>query len=464
MTPGAEQDGQIGRVVGHFRLVRLVGEGGMSTVYLGEHTGDFRQTAAVKLLREGLHDPETRARFRAEQQVLASLRHPGIVQLIDGGLTGDGVPYLAMDLVEGFPLDEYARTRGLGTRARIELMIRVLEAVEYAHQRFLAHCDLKFSNILVDSGGQPRLLDFGVTKLLALAQFGLEPLATRAEARPFTPEFASPEQLQGGNLGTATDIYSAGTVLYVLLAGSHPFETVRASPIELMRAILRAEPEAPSRRTAGALERELRGDLDAIVLKALRKEPEQRYASAAQFARDLRNFLAGLPVEARRGSRRYRAAKFLKRNRMAAAAAAVALVALLAGAAGVFWQGVRARASRQLAETRYQAARELTSSLLLDFYQAAGKLDDSGAAQRFLVERSSQTLDALARAGGGDAAVECDLAETYLKLGNLENGDAARSSFARGLALAEAALRTRPGDPRAMDVRARLRRAAESGR
>ena len=464
MGGGAGQDGPIGRVVGHFRLVRLLGEGGMSTVYLGERTGDFEQRAAVKLLREGLHDPETRARFRAEQQVLGSLRHPGIVQLIDGGITDDGVPYLAMDVVEGAPLDEYARTRGLGVRARVSLAIGVLEAVEYAHQRFLAHCDLKFSNILVTGAGEVRLLDFGVTKLLEPAQFGLEPLATRAEARPFTTEFASPEQLAGGNLGTATDIYSAGTVLYVLLAGAHPFETVRDKPIELMRAILHTEPPPPSQRAPEALRWEVRGDLDAIVLKALRKEPERRYASAAQFARDLRNWLEGQPVEARRGSRRYRAGKFLKRNRLAAGAALLALAALLAGAAGVFWQGVRARASRQLAQTRYQAAREMTGSLLLDFYQAAKKLDDSGASERLLVERSSQTLDALARDSGGDAAVECDLAETYLKLGNLQTGDAARSSFARGLALADAALGARPGDGRAMDVRARLKRAAEAVR
>jgi tRNA A-37 threonylcarbamoyl transferase component Bud32 len=464
MSPGTEHDGPIGRVVGHFRLVRVLGEGGMSTVYVAERTGDFQQTAAVKLLREGLLDAETRARFRAEQQVLASLRHPGIVQLIDGGVTAGGVPYLVMELVDGVPLDEYSRSRGLGVRARVELAIRVLEAVEYAHQRFLAHCDLKFSNILVTPGGQPQLLDFGVTKLLAPAQFGLEPLATRAETRPFTPEFASPEQLAGGNLGTATDIYSAGVVLYALLAGAHPFEAERAQPVELMRAIRHTQPPPPSRRAGGALERELRGDLDAIVLKALRKEPEQRYSSAAQFAHDLRNYLEGRPVEARRGSRRYRAAKFLKRNRVAAGAALLALLALLAGTAGVFWEGVRARGARRLAEARYQAARELTSSLLLDFYQAVGKLDHSEAAQRFLVERSSQTLDALARESGGEAAVECDLADTYWKLGNLQKGDAARSSYARGLALAEAALRARPADRRAMDAAARLRSAVGSVR
>src|SRR5579872_6723762 len=218
------------QVVGRFVLRRLLGEGGMGSVYLGERTGDFQQRAAVKLLREGLHDAATLQRFRAEQQVLASLHHPNIVQLIDGGVSGDGVPYLAMDYVEGEPLDEYCRKNALPARRRIELAIAVLEAVEYAHRRFVAHCDLKFSNILVTADEQPKLLDFGVTKLLEPARFGMDE-ATRNSPRPFTPEFASPEQLEGRSLTTATDIYSAAVILYVLLAGRHPFESLRDQPI-----------------------------------------------------------------------------------------------------------------------------------------------------------------------------------------------------------------------------------------
>ena len=327
MASNAEGSGLAGRIVGRFRLLRLLGEGGMSRVYLGERSDDFKQIAAVKLMREELCDSEMRSRFRAERQVLASLQHPNIVPLIDGGVTADGVPYLIMDYVEGEPLDKYCDRRRISLRERIQLMIQVLDAVEYAHQHFVAHCDIKFSNILVTADGQPRLLDFGLTKLLDPSRLGIDCQATGAALRPFTLEFASPEQLQGQNLTTSTDLYSCAVVLYTLLTGTHPFESFRSQPLTLVRACISEEPEAPSHRVkhlmntdlAAAervteslgtaperLARELRGDLDAVLLKALRKEPDRRYTSASRFAADLGKFLAGRPVESRRGSQRYR--------------------------------------------------------------------------------------------------------------------------------------------------------------
>jgi serine/threonine protein kinase len=427
----------LNQVVGRFRIERLLGEGGMGSVYLGQRAGDFEQRAAIKLLREGLHDPATRQRFRAEQQALAALQHPNIVQLIDGGITADGIPYLAMDYVEGAPLDEYCRREDLPLRRRIELMIAMLDAVEYAHRRLIAHCDLKFSNILVTADGQPKLLDFGVTKLLEPSRFGLDGEATKAALRPFTPEFASPEQLDGKNLTTATDIYSAGVILYILLAGRHPFESLRDQPLELMRATLSTEPPPPA---------ELEPDLRAILSKALRKEPERRYAAAAHFAADLRNFLEGRPVEARQGSRRYRAWKFVQRNRVAVIGAGILMAAVLAGAAGVLWQGIRAQRSSRVAADRFHDSLRLTSSLFTEFYDAVEKLDGSESARQSLLDWSRETLDRLSQQSASDLTLRTDVAESYLKLGQLEAANCCRrpdqaadalACFDRGLALVE---------------------------
>ena len=428
----------LGRIIGRFRLVRLLGEGGMSSVYLGERADDFKQIAAVKVLRQDLPDAGLLLRFHAEEQVLAALRHPNIVKLIDGGVTEDGIPYLVMDYLEGMPLDHFCDTHRLSIRDRIEIMIQVLDAIEYARRRFLAHCDLKFSNILVTGDGKPHLLDFGLMKLLEPSRFGLADPATTASHRPLTPEFASPEQLKGQNLTTATDLYSAGVVLYWLLTGTHPFESVRNQPLALLHATLSNEVELPSHRvkhlgqtdpvtaeqvataratTRARLRQGLRGDLDTILLKVLRKEPEQRYGSASLFAADLRSFLGARPVEARRWSTRYRAWKFIRRNRAAVAAGGLLLFALLAGAAGVFWQGIRAQRSRAIAEARFHGASNLTLSLLTDFSGDVQKLEGSGKAQQLLLQWSRETLDNLARQCGGSTALQADLADTYLRVG-----------------------------------------------
>lgn len=489
MASNAEGSGLAGRMVGRFRLVRLLGEGGMSSVYVGERSDDFKQIAAVKLMREELCDSAARLRFRAERQVLASLQHPNIVQLIDGGLTPEGVPYLIMDYVKGAPLDQYCDRRRISLRERIQLMIHVLDAVEYAHQHLVAHCDIKFSNILVTEDGQPRLLDFGLTKLLEPSRLGIDSQLTGAALRPFTLEFASPEQLQGQNLTTATDLYSCAVVLYTLLTGTHPFESLKGQPLALVRACISVEPEAPSHRvrhlmrsdraaagrvtealgtTSERLARELHGDLDAVLLKALRKEPDRRYASAAQFGADLGNFLAGRPVQSRRGSKRYRLWKFVKRNRAGVIAALLLLAALFAGAAGVIWQGVRAGRSRAIAEARFDDARKLTNTLLFEFYQSVQKLDGSERAKRSLVQWSRETLENLARQSGTNAAVKVDLANTYLQLGKLQASSIgvdslhwteAVASYDRGLLLLEPVLAREPASRQALLAKAHLLQA-----
>jgi len=478
----------LGRTVGRFRLVRLLGEGGMSSVYLGERADDFEQTAAVKVLRQGSYNADVLLRFHAEQQILAALKHPSIVHLIDGGVTDDGIPYLAMDFIDGAPLDRFCDDLRLPPRERIELVIQMLEAVEYAHQRFVAHCDIKFSHILVTPQRKVYLLDLGLMKLLGPSLIRSEEPASSGAQRPLTPDFASPEQLEGGSLSTATDLYSAGVVLYSLLTGTHPFESVRHQRLALIRATLSTEVESPSRRlnnliqenpalaeqvaevrstTPARLRRDLHGDMDAIVLKSLRKEPGKRYGSAALFVADLRNFLNSLPVTARHGSRRYRIWKFTQRNKVAVAAAASLIFVLLGGAAAVFWQGIRAQRSRALAEARFHDARSLTLSLVTDSWGDIQRLEGSEHAQALLLQWSQEALDNLARQCGNDTAFQLDLADTYLQVGNLLAAGApanpewsakAIASFDQGLRLADTVLRRNPRDHSALLTKARLLR------
>src|SRR5688572_17154083 len=272
-----------GRRIGVYRLVRQIGQGGMARVFLAERDdGEFTHRVALKLLRPG-HDSEIdQGRFRAERQILASLSHPNIARLLDGGVTDDGLPYLVMELVEGAPIDRYCDTRSLAVPERLEMFLTVAEATQYAHRNLVVHRDLKPSNILVTTDGQVKLLDFGLAKLLEQRAPDDESTATlHATQGWMTPEYAAPEQVRGDPATTLTDVHQLGVVLYELLTGRLPFGTRQQSPHELARAILEEEPAAPS--SAGA-EGELRGDLDAIVLKALRKAPAERYESAQALA------------------------------------------------------------------------------------------------------------------------------------------------------------------------------------
>jgi serine/threonine protein kinase len=440
MLPADDDDHLVSSVIGKYRLLRKLGEGGMGSVYLAERTEDFEQQVALKLILEGLHEETTLNRFRIEQQALAALQHPNIVQMVDAGESENGIPYLAMDYVDGEPLDIYCDRLCLTVRERIEIFLQVLEAVEYAHRRFLIHCDLKFSNILVTAHREARLLDFGVTKLLQPELFALDSGVTKATLRPFTPEFASPEQLKLGVLTTATDIYSAGVVLYQLLCGVHPFEPLRGDPVKLLRAICDQDPVAMSshvakcRKTNGVLAESvarqrstkvgdlvatLTGDLDAILGKTLRKEPEERYENVAQLAADLRRYLANQPVLVRNPSPGYRFAKFLRRNRTLAIASAAVLLAVALGAGAWLSQFWRAHQSRVLATSRFADVRQLTNALLFDFYDAVAKLPGATPAQENLVRWSLSYLDDLSRRDSSDPTLRLELAESYRKLGNL---------------------------------------------
>jgi serine/threonine-protein kinase len=374
--PGALVSGERG-----YRILSELGRGGYGTVYLAERAdGEFRQRVAIKRLASAqLTSAEAVARFRQERQILARLEHPGIARLLDGGQLADGAPFLVMEYVEGERIDQWADARRLDARGRVALFVAVCDAVEAAHQRLVVHRDLKPGNILVGADGAPKLLDFGIAKLLDPASADWTVAETRLGASPLTLRYASPEQLRGEPIGTTTDVYSLGVVLYELLAGRSPYAGRDESLPALSRAICELEPPPPSAAprvprdaevTAPGWERveamptavprrrtDLAGDLDAIVLRALRKDPGARYPSVAALAGDLRRFLDGRPVEARRGSRLYRVSKFARRHRLAIAAAA-ALLALGAGwAASLAVQLERTRTERDKAR---QTARFLT--------------------------------------------------------------------------------------------------------
>jgi serine/threonine protein kinase/tetratricopeptide (TPR) repeat protein/TolB-like protein len=316
-----------GKRIGAYKIVRELGEGGMAVVYLGERDDEqFRKRVAIKMLRPGFYTAEIVHRFRNERQTLAALDHPNIVKLLDGGSTEDGLPYLVMDYVEGVPIDEYCGLHQLSARARLQLFVSVCAAVRYAHQNLVIHRDLKPGNILITNDGVPRLLDFGIAKLLN-PEFFQTPLVTRTEWRPMTLEYASPEQVRGEPVTEASDIYSLGILLYELLTGRRPYGTVGKSRLEIERLVCEQEPERPSAALSGtAARRVLDGDLDTIVMKALRKEPDRRYASVEEFAEDIQNHLSGLPVRARNPTMTYRSGRFLRRHKESFATAMVGLV------------------------------------------------------------------------------------------------------------------------------------------
>jgi serine/threonine protein kinase/tetratricopeptide (TPR) repeat protein/TolB-like protein len=331
----AHASSMTGRRVGAYRITREIGHGGMAVVYLAERDDrEFRKRVAIKMLLPGIHSQEILHRFRNERQTLASLDHPNIAKLLDGGSTEDGWPYLVMDYVEGVPIDKYFDAHDLPVRERLGLFLQVCAAVEYAHTQLVIHRDLKPENILVTNEGVPRLLDFGIAKLLNPDCLE-EPLLTKTGWRPMTLEYASPEQVRGQPVGSASDVYSLGVLMYELLTGQRPFRAA-SSRSEVERAICEQEPERLSSviaKTGGS--RAIESDLDTIVLKAIRKEPERRYASVREFAEDIERYLTGRPIFARDASLGYRSSRFVLRHKESVTTAMVVL-AVMAGVG--IWQ------------------------------------------------------------------------------------------------------------------------------
>ena len=402
----------IGRQLGAYRLLEKLGVGGMGVVFLARRDDtEFDKLVAIKLLAFGLGSPEDRRRFRAERQILAGLEHPGIGRLIDGGTTDEGAPYLVMERIEGAPITVHCDEARLPLRKRLELFRRVCDAVQYAHQNLVVHRDLKAGNILVTAGGQPKLLDFGIAKLLPeVSAEGTD--ATVTQGRKLTPDYASPEQVRGGLVTTATDVYSLGVLLFEILVGRRPFRFSGCNRLQAEKRLLEEEPPAPSvalaalegeaaadvaasRETAPRrLQRRLAGDLDNIVLKALRKESERRYPSVEQLSQDIGRFLRGLPVEARPATLGYRLVKFLRRNAVAVAGGA-AFLAMAAVFTTVTWvQGRRVVAERDIAFKERERAEAVTDFLVNTFVQAdPGRARGGQMTAREILDNGARQID-----------------------------------------------------------------------
>ena len=346
----ADETELIGKKIGPYLIESEVGRGGMGAVYKAVRADEhFEKRVAIKLIKRGFDTDDIIKRFRHERQILAALDHPNITRLLDGGATDHGLPYLVMDFVEGLPIAKYCEQKQMSITERLRLFLKVCSAVSYAHQNLVIHRDIKPSNIIVTADGVPKLLDFGIAKLTA--PDGAETLG-RGSTQMMTPEYASPEQILGLPVSTAADIYSLGVVLYELLTGRRPFKTKTTNALEMTRLITDSVPVRPSlvvtqgRRGNGAraiISSQLRGDLDNIILMAIRKEPERRYSSVEQFAADVDRHLKGMPVTARQDTLGYRTSKFIQRHTAAVAGGTGLVVALAAGLAATRRQARIAR-------------------------------------------------------------------------------------------------------------------------
>ena len=412
-----------GRQIGSYRILHQLGRGGMGTVYLAERADEqYRKRVAIKLLKPGEDDSQLVRRFSNERQMLAVLDHPNIVKLLDAGVADDGTPYFVMDYIEGQPIDEFCQTRGLSIPERLTLFRQVCAAVHYAHRNLVVHRDLKPSNILVTPDGVPKLLDFGIAKLL-LPEYGSMAIGLTRSMQPMTPEYASPEQMSGQPITTSSDVYSLGVLLYRLIAGRHPYEMGTKTAAELERIVCHTIPERPTLAARAASGGKWSGasDIDNIVMMAMRKEPQRRYPSAEHLSEDIRRYLANAPVIACPDTVRYRAGKFVGRHRIGVTASALAAVALVATAITV-WQ-LKAVAERRFVELRHSA-----SFMLFDLDTELRK--GITPARKLVVTEATALFDRMARDASGDDALKAEAADGYHRIGDIQ-GNPERSNLDR---------------------------------
>ncbi len=446
-----------------YRIIQLIAEGGMGEVYLAEHDQLKRKVALKRIKGHATRDIVRR--FHSERQILANLKHPNIAQLYEAGATAEGLPFFVMEYVDGKPITEFVGAGDLSLNDRLKLFRTVSSAVSYAHQNLIIHRDIKPGNILVTETGEPKLLDFGIAKLLAE---GGEQDATATMFRALTPQYASPEQIKGEPISTESDVYSLGVLLYELLTGQRPYKLKGNTAAEITKAICEQEPTRPSSVVSGQRSvvrseeqsgkgksveqlttdngqltnrqsaignRQLKGDLDNIILKALRKEPARRYASVEQFSEDIRRYLAGLPVTAHKGSFTYRATKFVKRNRIAVAAAAL-IVIVLAG--GIIATTVEARRANR----RFNEARQLAHTILFDYHDEIAALPGSTKVRERMVKDALQYLDNLSKDAGNDISLLREVAAGYERVAAVQGGVA---MSVRGQILSSSNLGDMPG-------------------
>ena len=397
------------------------------------------------------------SRFRFEQQILASLEHPNIARFLDGGVTVDGLPFYAMEYVEGDFIDDFCKEKSLNVIEKLELFREVCAAVQYAHQNLVIHRDLKPKNILVTRDGKPKLLDFGIGKILTPGE--AEEFGTATQFGMMTPAYASPEQIRGRRIGTTSDIYSLGVILFEILTGEKPYKISSKSQIEIERAILETEPARPSAIQNSKFKiqdsksdfkvqnsKHLKGDLDNIILKSLRKNPNERYASVQEFSEDIRRHLIGLPVSARPLTIGYRASKFFRRNKGAVVAGAFIFLALFTGIIIALWQAKIARAERERAEHRFTEVRELANNVIFKYHDAIASLPGATATREMLVRDALKYLDKLSSEAEGNIELQRELAAAYFKLGdvqgkqyeaNIGDTEGAVQSYQKAIALFE---------------------------
>ncbi len=430
----------IGKDIGEYNIVREIGVGGMGIVFeAARQSEDFSQVVALKILKRGMDSDAMLRRFRHERQILANLEHQNIAHLIDGGKTPDGTPFFAMEFVKGQPIDEFCDQRNLSIYQRLRLFLQVCAAVSFAHSRLVVHRDLKPSNILVTTDGTVKLLDFGIAKILSDDNSNAQ---TVTQLRMMTPKYASPEQISGEMVSTASDIYSLGLILYELLTGVSAYDFPNNRPDEIAKIICEAEPPKPSSVVGGQWSvvsetdpkqgvttnpkskitnpKSLKGDLDTIILKSLQKLPGRRYSSVEQFAGDIERHLEGLPVIARPDTFSYRLEKFVNRNRGYVMTGTLVILTLIAGIAATSWQAYRAEKQRKLAEERFNQVRELANNIVFKYYDEAEKLPNSTPIREMFVKDSLAYFDSLAQDANADESLKSELGKAFLRIAKVQ--------------------------------------------
>jgi tRNA A-37 threonylcarbamoyl transferase component Bud32 len=437
----------IGRRLGPYRLVEKIGHGGMGHVYKAVRADQqYEQQVAIKLIRGDYDTGLIRRRFVAERQILAKLDHPHIARLLDGGATDDGLPFLVMELIEGAPIDEYCATRRLSIAERLQLFLTTCSAVSHAHRHLVVHRDLKPSNILVTHDGTVKLLDFGVAKVLDAVAAASGVPQTVTLFRAISLDFSSPEQVRGEPVTTASDVYCLGVLMYHLLTGRSPYRSASRATRDVIHAICELEPDPPSRAlplVIGAANEtkwrdDLRGDLDSIVLKALRKDPAQRYQSVEKLADDVGRHLRGRAVSVRGDAFAYRAGKFIGRHRAATAGGLALLLAVAGGILIAAQNAQRTRAQAQLAEARYVKTRALASNLLGDIRKLTTTPAPASPDRDAVVNETVRHLQELSRDAGTDPALSGELDAAVSEAAGLTTATTGRAAVAEAGAVRDA--------------------------
>jgi len=446
--------------IGNYRVIQELGRGGMGAVYLAERAdGAYQHTVAIKVLQENIFTPALTERFKQERQILARLNHPSIARLLDGGVMPDGRPYLVLEYVDGKPIDQYCDEHALDVEARLRLFLRVADAVQSAHQQLVLHLDLKPANILVDPDGDTKLLDFGIARMLSETDGATG--RNETTLRLLTPRYASPEQAKGAPLGVASDVFSLGTLLYRLLTGKLPYPIEGVPPLEAVRMLRETAPVVPSVAGPDATRAQLRGDLDTILLQALRKEPDRRYPTVAAFAEDIERHLASQPVLAHVDSFGYRAGKYWQRNRLALSAAAVVLMVVAGSVAAVAHSALVARRERATAERRLKDMRALAHSYVFDLDPKLEELPGSVAIRNFVLQNAEKYLETMSKEAADDDDLAQETAQGYsqiaavqatLAMPSLSDHVASENSIRKALAIQKRLVEKHPTDVKERSV------------